>query len=48
MHTVSWQRFRKSDLPVVATPFTEAGIARPTLDEKEKPREVAADCIGRS
>ena len=30
-------KVQKSDLPVVATPFTEAGIARPTLDEKEKP-----------
>ena len=30
-------KVQKSDLPVVATPFTEAGIARPSLDEKEKP-----------
>ena len=30
-------KVQKADLPVVATPFTEAGIARPTLDEKEKP-----------
>ena len=30
-------KVQKSDLPVVATPFTEAGIARPTLDENEKP-----------
>ena len=30
-------KVQKGDLPVVATPFTEAGIARPTLDEKEKP-----------
>ena len=30
-------KVQKHDLPVVATPFTEAGIARPTLDEKEKP-----------
>ena len=30
-------KVQKDDLPVVATPFTEAGIARPTLDEKEKP-----------
>ena len=30
-------KVQESDLPVVATPFTEAGIARPTLDENEKP-----------
>ena len=30
-------KVQKSHLPVVATPFTEAGIARPTLDENEKP-----------
>ena len=30
-------RVQKSHLPVVATPFTEAGIARPTHDENEKP-----------
>ena len=30
-------KVQKSDLPVVATPFTEAGIAPPTLGEKEKP-----------
>ena len=38
-------KVQKGDLPTVATPFTEAGIARPTLDEKEKPGEVAADRI---
>eukprot|EP00435_Cladocopium_sp_Y103_P043739 s3220_g12.t1 len=30
-------KVEKSSLPRVQTPFTEAGIARPTLDEKETP-----------
>ena len=30
-------KVKKGQLPNVATPFTEAGIARPTLDEKETP-----------
>eukprot|EP00435_Cladocopium_sp_Y103_P028603 s1446_g7.t1 len=30
-------KVEKSSLPRVRTPFTEAGIARPTLDEKETP-----------
>ena len=30
-------KVRKDQLPTVATPFTEAGIARPTLDDKETP-----------
>ena len=30
-------KVKKDQLPTVATPFTEAGIARPTLDDKETP-----------
>ena len=30
-------KVKKDQLPNVATPFTEAGIARPTLDDKETP-----------
>ena len=30
-------KVKKDDLPNVPTPFTEAGIARPTLSEEEKP-----------
>ena len=33
-------KVKKDQLPNVATPFTEAGIARPTLDDKESPRRL--------
>ena len=37
MRIASWLGFRKVTCQQSYTPFTEAGIARPTLDEKEKP-----------